>query len=140
MSTSSRTTLAYDLRIACQQVSRRVRFEPTAELPPHEVSVLGKLTNGPKTPGELAELEKVSAPSLTRTANCLADKGLIDRNDHPSDGRSKVLSITDEGRAALKRVARVRDDWMSRKLEGLTADELDLLRRATKVLKERVLA
>ncbi|MEN0070094.1 MAG: MarR family transcriptional regulator [Propionicimonas sp.] len=134
------TSLAYDLRIACQQVSRRVRFEPSAELPPHEVSVLGKLTEGPKTPGELAELERISAPSLTKTANCLTEKGLIERFDHPSDGRSKLLAITDAGREALARVARVRDSWMYAKLQGLSEEEREVLRQAVGILNRQVLA
>lgn len=132
--------LANELRIACQQVSRRVRFEPNAEIPPHQVSVLSKLTAGPKTPGELAELEQISAPSLTRTANALADAGLIARTDHPTDGRCKVLSITDEGRAVLQRIARARDDWMYGKLKGLGPDELEVLRQAADLLRDRVLA
>ncbi len=132
--------LAYELRIACQQVSRRVRFEPSAEIPPHQVGVLAKLTDGPRTPGELAELEQVSAPSMTRTTNCMVDAGLIDRTDHPSDGRSKVLSLTDQGRDVLKRVSRARDDWMYHRLKGLTEEELDVLERAAVLLREKVLA
>ena len=134
------TSLANDLRITCQQVSRRVRFEPNAELAPHEVSVLGKLKDGPKTPGELAELERISAPSLTKTANCLTEKGLIERFEHPNDGRSKLLAITPAGREALARVARVRDDWMYARLQGLTPEEQEVLRRAADLLKQKVLA
>ena len=132
--------LANELRIACQQVSRRVRFEPSAEVPPHHVSVLYKLLDGPLTPGELAELEKVSAPSMTRTANCLVERQLVERTDHPTDGRSKLLTLTDEGRATLKRVQRARDTWMYDKLKGLTEDELDVLQRASALLREKVLA
>lgn len=132
--------LANELRIACQQVSRRVRYEPSAEIAPHQVSVLSKLSGGPKTPGELAELEQISAPSLTRTANGLAEAGLIARTDHPTDGRCKVLTLTAEGRAVLDRVARARDDWMYDKLRGLTPEELDVLRQAADLLRQRVLA
>ena len=134
------TSLANDLRITCQQVSRRVRFEPNAELAPHEVSVLGKLKDGPKTPGELAELERISAPSLTKTANCLTEKGLVERFDHPSDGRSKLLAITPAGRGALARVARVRDDWMYARLKGLSDEERDVLRQAVAIMNRQVLA
>ncbi len=138
--TLARASLANELRIACQQVSRRVRFEPSAEIPPHQVSVLGKLMDGPKTPGELAELEQISAPSLTRTANALVEAGLIARSDHPTDGRCKVLSITDAGRDVLKRVARARDDWMYGKLKDLDPEELETLRKAADLLRRRVLA
>jgi len=130
------TALANDVRMTCQLVSRRVRYESTHELAPHQVSVLGRLARGPLTPGELADLERVSAPSITRTVNCLVDKGLITRADNPSDGRSKMLSISPEGRDVLGRVGHARDDWMVRRLAGLTADERETLRAATELLDQ----
>lgn len=127
-------SLANDLRIACQQVSRRVRFDAGGELAPHQVSVLAKLKGGPRTPGELAEAERIAPPSMTKTVNCLADKGLVTRIDHPTDGRSKLVVLTDDGRAQLERTARARDDWMESKLRGFTKEELDVLREATGLL------
>ncbi len=126
--------LASDLRIACQHVSRRVRFESTADVAPHQISVLAALRHNPRTPGELAEIERVSAPSMTRTVNCLVERGFVDRDSHPSDGRQKLLTLTAQGRAILERTARARDDWMVRQLERLSADERALLRRATDLL------
>lgn len=131
--------LANDLRIACQHVSRRVRFESTSEVAPHQISVLIGLRDRARTPGELAEIEKVSAPSLTRTVNCLVERGFIARDNHPNDGRAKLLTLTEDGRAALERTARARDDWMVRHLEGLTDQERALLRKATDLLT-RVIA
>ena len=131
--------LANDLRIACQQVSRRVRFDSPGELAPHLVSVLSKLKSGPRTPGELAELEQIAPPSMTKTVNCLEDRGLVSRADHPTDGRSKLVALTAEGRAALDRTARARDDWMVHQLNGLTDDELQVLARAAELL-QRVVA
>jgi DNA-binding MarR family transcriptional regulator len=128
------TSLANDLRIACQRVSRRVRFESSPELPPHQVSALSNLRRRSLTPGELAEVEKVSAPSMTRTVNCLVEKGLVTRVDHPDDGRCKVLNLTDEGLATLNRIAQARDDWMVRQLQGLAKDERAVLREATDLL------
>jgi len=129
--------LANDLRIACQRVSRRVRFESTDELAPHLVSALSHLRKGARTPGELAELERVAPPSMTRTVNCLVEKGLVARDDNPSDGRSKLLVLTETGRATMDRIAHARDDWMLHQLEGLTKAEQDLLKEAA-VLLNRV--
>jgi DNA-binding MarR family transcriptional regulator len=134
MNTETMTSLANDLRVACQRVSRRVRFESSAELAPHQVSALSNLRRGPLTPGELAEVEKVSAPSMTKTVNCLVEKGLVSRQDHPDDGRCKVLTLTGEGEATLDRIARARDDWMLRQLQGLSKEERVLLREATQLL------
>ncbi len=130
--------LAADLRIACQRVSRRVRFESSTEIAPHLVSAMANLRHGPLTPGELAEVERISAPSMTRTVNCLVDKGLVAREDHPSDGRCKVLTLTASGHDLLDRVAQARNDWMVHQLEGLTDAERQLLREATDLLTQVV--
>lgn len=130
--------LANDVRMACQQVSRRVRFESGSEVAPHHASVLFKLVDGPRTPGELAELERIAPPSMTKTVNCLEEKGLVSRQDHPTDGRSKLVVLTDAGRAATKAIVRARDDWMVRKLQGLTKEELELLKDATELLNRVV--
>jgi DNA-binding MarR family transcriptional regulator len=129
--------LANDLRIACQRVSRRVRFESTDELAPHLVSALSHLKKGARTPSELAELERVAPPSMTRTVNCLVEKGLVTSDHNPSDGRSKLLVPTEAGRATMDRIAHARDDWMLNQLEGLTKAEQDLLKEAA-VLLNRV--
>ena len=114
-----------------------MRFESTDELAPHLVSALAHLAKGPCTPGELAELERVAPPSMTRTLNCLVEKGLVTRDDNPSDGRSKLLVLTEAGEATMTRIRQARDDWMLRQLEGLTKPEQDLLREAA-VLLDRV--
>ncbi len=134
MVTDTLTGLANDVRMACQRVSRRVRFEAGGELAPHLVSVLANLRERPLTPGELAEVERISAPSMTKTINCLQERGMVARSDHPTDGRSKVISLTADGKAALQRVARARDDWMVQQLRGLTTEETTVLREATQIL------
>jgi DNA-binding MarR family transcriptional regulator len=75
---------------------------------------------------------------MTRTTNCLVERGLVDREDHPTDGRSKVLSLSAAGRETLGRIGRARDDWMVHQLEGLTAEEQALLRSATDLLNRVV--
>lgn len=139
MTRDSLPSLANDLRIACQRVSRRVRFDSTHELPPHHVAALGWLRDVTRSPGELAALEQVSRPSMTRTVNCLVAAGYVARADDPADGRRQVLSLTDAGRAVLRRTARNRDDWMVQRLSGLSASELALVRAATDLL-DRVVA
>ena len=136
MTRKTLTALANDVRMTCQLVSRRVRHESTHELVPHQVSVLGRLARGPLTLGELADLERVSAPSITRTVNCLVGKGLITRAGNPADGRSQMLSISVGGRDVLGRVGRARDDWMACRLMGLTADQREVSRQATELLDQ----
>ena len=74
---------------------------------------------------------------MSRTINCLVEKGLVTRDDNPSDGRSKLLELTDAGWATMNRIGRARDDWMLHQLADLTTPEQDLLREAA-VLLNRV--
>ena len=75
--------LANDLRLACMRISRRVRFESTDTIAPHQFSVLARLDGTPRTPRELADIEKVSAPSMTRTVAGLVELGLVARQRRP---------------------------------------------------------
>lgn len=127
-------TLSNELRIACMRISRRVRFESDPELAPHQFSALIRLETTPRTNSELADIEKVSAPSMKRTTQSLVDLGLVARADDPTDGRQVILSLTAEGRKAVRRIRRHRDEWMLARFENLSDDELHLLRRAGAVL------
>lgn len=115
--------LASDLRLACMRISRRVRFESDLLLPPHQFSVLSRLDAGPKTNSELAEIERVSAPSMKRTTNCLVEAGYVSRADDPQDGRQVILSLTPDGLKVLKRIRRHRDEWMLERFGRLTEEE-----------------
>ncbi len=129
--------VAVELRLACQRIARRVRFESAAdEAAPHQLSALFQLEHGARTPGELAAHEMVSAPSMTRTVHALVDRGYAARGAHPQDGRQVLVHLTDEGFRALAQARARRDAWMARHLEGLTPDDLALLARATQLLND----
>ena len=134
LSPSAVTALAGEIRLACMRISRRVRFESTHEVPPHQFSVLARLEEAPRTPGELAEIERVSAPSMTRTVAALVERGLVARTADPSDGRQVILSLTVEGRRVLKEIRRRRDQWMTVRVKGLSPEEQEVLRKAASIL------
>jgi DNA-binding MarR family transcriptional regulator len=134
LSRSELVSLSNDIRLACMRISRRVRFESDRELPPHHFSVLCRLEDAPRTNSELAEIERVSAPSMKRTTGALVEGGYVARADDPEDGRQVILSLTPEGRKAVRRIRRHRDEWMLERFEALTDDERDLLQRAAVVL------
>ncbi len=139
MTRTQKDRLTSDLRIACLRISRRVRFESDSTVAPHQYSVLVRLEESPRTPKELAAIEKVSAPSMSRTVNGLVERGLVARADDPTDGRQVILSLTGEGRATIKDTRRRRHQWFAARLETLTDAERALLVEATALL-ERVAA
>jgi len=126
--------LASDLRLACMRISRRVRFESSHDVAPHQFSVLCRLEDAPRTPGELAEIERVAKPSMTRTVGALVERGLVSRQDDPTDGRQVILSLTAEGRRTMTGIRRKRDAWMASRVSHLSPQEQEILGRATEIL------
>lgn len=141
MSTESRPAepgpahLASDLRSACLRIARRNRFESVVAIAPHQFAVLSRIGCGPAGAGELAEWERVSAPTMSRTIGALADAGWVERSDDPADGRRVIVTITESGRQLLAQTRRARDEWMAVRLEGLTPDEVARLEDALPLLE-----
>jgi DNA-binding MarR family transcriptional regulator len=80
---------------------------------------LGSLERGgPRRITDLAMAEGVSQPSMTQLIQRLEQRGLVARQSDPADGRVALVSLTDEGRAAV--AARRRRN--AERLAGLLAD------------------
>ncbi|KGN36649.1 MarR family winged helix-turn-helix transcriptional regulator [Knoellia subterranea] len=131
---SAVSSLAGELRLACMRISRRVRYESTDSIAPHQFSVMCRLEESPRTPGELAEIERVSAPSMTRTVAGLAERGWVERAQDPTDRRQVIVTLTDEARQALKDTRRKRDAWMAVRVGHLDPEEQAVLQRAAAIL------
>jgi DNA-binding MarR family transcriptional regulator len=131
--------LASALRISVARLSRRLRSErhPSNELlPVGQLSVLGSLSrHGECTVGELAALERVQPPSMTRTVGCLVDGGYVLRRRGETDGRKVVVALSPKGIETLTADRSRRDAWLARRLRELTADERTVLRQAAPILE-----
>ena len=55
-------------------------------------------TNGPLSPKDLVRVLSLSAPNLTLLLDRMQQRGLVQRERHPRDGRSQLIVITDAGR------------------------------------------
>ena len=130
--------LASELRMSVMRLRRRLASEvdPDNELSMNAMAVLGALYRyGELSVGDLAARERVKAPSMTRTVNCLEDGGHVVRRPHETDGRQVLVALSDRGRATLLADRRRRDEWLARRLRDLTPDERDVLRRAAPILE-----
>ena len=129
--------LAGELRIAIGRASRRIRAERgEAGLTDPQFTVLAWLTKeGPLTPGQLAERERIQPPSMTRTVNSLVELGLVAKAEHPTDGRQVIVSLTDAGVAEVDETRRRRDTWLADRLRHMTPDERALLVDAAELLR-----
>ena len=132
------SALAHDLRIACMRVARRVRYDADNTIPPHLFSVLVRLAEQPRTVGELAAIEQVSAPSMSRAVAQVCEAGWAARSADEHDGRLVRLTLSSEGEETVRRERAHRDAWMTERLEGLTEEQRRVLREATDLLGEVV--
>ncbi|MDT0528183.1 MarR family transcriptional regulator [Micromonospora sp. DSM 115977] len=130
--------LAPQLRDAITRLNRRVRqARPVGDLTVTQLSALTSLRlAGALTPRELADVERVQPPTMTRIVAKLEERGLVQRTPHPTDGRQVILAATEGGRAVLDQFERVRDEWLARRLADLTEAERETLRQAAEILQQ----
>jgi DNA-binding MarR family transcriptional regulator len=130
--------LAHRLRIACMRVARRVRFDADNTVPPHLFSVLVRLSEEPRTVGELAAIEQVSAPSMSRTVAQLCEGGYAVKMADENDGRLVRLALSPAGEETVRTEREHRDRWFTERLERLSPQDQQLLHRAAELLEELV--
>ncbi len=133
--------LAGNLRLAVMRTTRRLRLERSDErITDVQYAVLATLSaRGPMTPSALAEDQHVQPPPMTRTVNALAEAGLVRRDEHPTDGRQVLVTITEAGQAEVRETRRRRNEWLATRLATLDPAEREVLARAA-VLLERIAA
>src|SRR6478672_9045913 len=114
--------LAADLRAALGPLVRRLRqFKPDDELTLSQTSALVRLDReGPATASELAAREGIRPQSMCTIVGVLADRGLVDREPDPHDGRRIVVSLSPAGLEGLHGARRER----SRRLVAAITERL----------------
>jgi DNA-binding MarR family transcriptional regulator len=116
--------LASRLRLNINRLHRRLRQESLAGLSPAQASALGaiyRLEN--PTLGELAAIEQVQPPTMTRIVASLQESGMITRVTDAADRRSARVRITPAGRRALDRIRTLKNAFLTRRLADLSAEE-----------------
>ena len=131
---------ASDLRIATFRLARRMRTQRAVDsMSDGQFAVLaGLFIHGAHTLTELADRERVSAPAMNRTVNCLQDAGYISRSADENDGRKVVIDLTDEGRAVVDETARRRDAWVEEALAEIDPAEREILAKAAAIMQRMV--
>jgi DNA-binding MarR family transcriptional regulator len=134
------TDAAAQLRLGIVRTARRLRQEAAAEasgLTPTSTAALATIErHGPLTPSELAELERVKRPTVTRTLGCLEREGLVERTPDPSDGRSSLVSVNADGRERLRRLRGRKNAYLAKRMRDLPAEDVAALERAAEILEQ----
>jgi DNA-binding MarR family transcriptional regulator len=125
----STAELSASLRSSLMRLVRMLRHQRAdMSITVTQLSALNTLKmQGPMSAGELAASERVQPPSMTKVIAGLEDRGLLRREAHPSDRRQAILMITESGKELLDSESRLRDEWLSARLEQLSPDERALL-------------
>jgi DNA-binding MarR family transcriptional regulator len=128
------------LHSAAIHLLRRVRkVDEASGLSAARLSALSVLVfGGPTTIGELARVEQVSAPTMTRLVQALERGGLVAREAQAGDARAVRLRATAKGRRILERGRERRIGELATLLDGLPADDLRTLGSAAELV-ERLL-
>jgi DNA-binding MarR family transcriptional regulator len=128
--------LASELRVSVMRLRRRLagEREPGNDLSIPMMAVLGALfRKGELTVGELAALERVQPPTMTRKVTSLEEGGYVVRRPHETDG--VVVTLTERGQATLVADRKRRDEWLARQLRELAPDERAVLRAAAPIIQ-----
>lgn len=124
------------MRKAATSLAARARVERAGVLTLNQTAVLGRIvTQGPITPGEVAQQLNMLPQSLTRTFAALEAANLVRRTPDPTDGRGSLLLATQAGRAAIRAEMQPRDRWVARAMAAvLTENERAELARAAELM------
>jgi DNA-binding MarR family transcriptional regulator len=120
---------------------RRVsREDAGAGVSPARLSALSVLVfAGPKTMSELAVMERVKVPTMSRLVAAMEEEGLVRRERHGTDARSVVLHPTAKGRRILSRARELRLSLLESLLSNATAREIATVREAAEIVDRLVL-
>jgi len=127
------------LRLAVSRLGRRIRQRGGSGVTPSQLSVLFSVARlQPVSLGELAAVEDVQPPSITRCVATLEAAGLVAREGSRSDRRVSRVHLTDAGAAFLAEVRSSRDAWFVGLAARLDPSELSHLIDALPALERLV--
>lgn len=132
--------IADRLHSAAIHLLRRLRVQDEAlGVSAPRLSLLSVLVfAGPGRIGELARIEQVEPPTISRLVDALVRDGLAVREPDPTDARAVVVRATADGRRTLERGRRRRLETLEASLRDLSERDLRALRGGVDVL-ERIL-
>ena len=129
-------TLAARLRLSMIRLARQLRHQDPSELSLAQLSALATVVRGgPLGVGQLAELEGLPSPAVTRLADKLEEAGLVTRRANPADRRGILVVATAAGTDLLARRAEVGTAWLAERLDALSESDHACLERVVALLE-----
>jgi DNA-binding MarR family transcriptional regulator len=131
------TALGNELLRAAGRLSRWASRNASFDVPFAQARLLALLDElGPSRVSSLAVADHSSQPTTTAQLQRLESAGWVHRAPDPDDARATLVSLSDEGRAALEGVREARLAVLAPALDRLGAPAVDRLRGAVDVINE----
>ena len=137
--TATENDLAPRLRLGVMRLARRLRQQNVGDVTASMLSALSSIDhNRGLTLGELATLERISPPSMTRIVARLEEHGLVTREVDAGDRRVARVSSTTEGQKLLQQNRTKKDAYLAARVANLSAEERAMLHAALPVIERLV--
>jgi DNA-binding MarR family transcriptional regulator len=130
------TTVANRLRPVLLKLNRELRREiHSLGVTGGQVSLLVQIKYHPGIGiRELATLERVSVPGMSKFVARLEEAGLVERAPVAGDQRRVGLTLTSAGQKVLRSVKSRRTAWLAARLSQLDPEEIDAIDAAIEPL------
>jgi DNA-binding MarR family transcriptional regulator len=128
--------IAGRLFLSVARLIRRLRHGDPTPLGPGAISALGTIvTDGPIRLGDLASVEGVRAPTMTRIVDALVTDGNVERIPDPADGRACLVRATESGCQVIAGARTARSRQLIERMSHLDRSQLDALYAALPALE-----
>jgi DNA-binding MarR family transcriptional regulator len=101
-----------------------------------QFQVLRRIRKGSSSVSTLAVSSQTSRSAVSKAVDALVRRGLVIRNQDPSDRRNIPLAITEEGRRVMDAIFIEAETWISTHFERLSPEEMDTLLQGMEILKK----
>jgi DNA-binding MarR family transcriptional regulator len=145
----SQSSDAVRLGMAVSRLRSRIRLESglrSTGIPISQLAVLGRIIDeGPTTAAALAASEHVTQQAIAQSLATLKERGLVEKQADPGDGRKSLVSATAAGRELMETILASREEWLTQAIDAavkpeertLLREAIDLIERITDVQLHR---
>jgi MarR family 2-MHQ and catechol resistance regulon transcriptional repressor len=92
------------------------------------------LNRGPQPVNTIGQRIELTSGSVTTAVDRLEHRGFVQRGNDPNDRRTRIVSLTAEGKMCIGKIFGHHKDAMDRAAEGLSKSERETLIRLVKKL------
>jgi DNA-binding MarR family transcriptional regulator len=140
---------AVRLAMAISRLRSRIRTEAgvrSTGIPISQLAVLGRIiAEGPTTAAALAAGEHVTQQAIAQSLATLKERGLVEKQADPGDGRKSLVTATAAGRKLMEGISASREEWLTQAIDAavrpeerpLLAEAIELLERIADVKLQR---